>query len=194
MADLHVLVIDDETALRQILFAAVKKAGYSVDQAGSAREASSKLVRGDVDIALCDIMLPDGNGIDLLRDVKAAGIDTTFVMVTAFGSMETAVEALRAGAFDYVVKPVSSEELLHRLSQIAALRGLREENKVLRKAVSASMHKLYEFTSPPMRELERLVNKVAPTDSTVLVTGESGTGKGITARRIHELSARDGRK
>jgi two-component system response regulator AtoC len=111
-------------------------------------------------------------------------------MVTAFGSMETAVEALRAGAFDYVVKPVASEELLHRLSKIAAMRGLREENKVLRKAVSDSLHKLYPFTSPAMLEVERLVKKVAPTDSTVLITGESGTGKGVTARHIHELSAR----
>ncbi len=190
MTALHVLVIDDEPALRQILSAAVKKAGYSVDQAGTAGEASAKLVRGDVDVALCDIKLPDGDGIDLLRNAKAAGLDTTFVMVTAFGSMETAVEALRAGAFDYVVKPVASEELMHRLAKIAAMRGLHEENKVLRKAVSDSLHKLYTFSSPAMLEVERLVKKVAPTDSTVLINGESGTGKGITARRIHELSAR----
>jgi DNA-binding NtrC family response regulator len=190
MAALHVLVIDDEPALRQILSAAVKKAGYSVDQAATASEASSKLVRGDVDVALCDIKLPDGNGIDLLRDAKAAGLDTAFVMVTAFGSMETAVEALRAGAFDYVVKPVASEELMHRLAKIAAMRGLREENKVLRKAVSDSLHKLYPFTSPAMQEVERLAKKVAPTDSTVLINGESGTGKGVTARHIHELSTR----
>ncbi len=190
MTALHILVIDDEPALRQIITAAVKKAGYSVDQAATAREASSRLVRGDVDVALCDIKLPDGNGIDLLRDAKAAGIDTTFVMVTAFGSMETAVEALRAGAFDYVVKPVSNEELLHRLSQIAAMRGLREENNALRKVVGDSLHKLYSFASPVMLEVERLVSKVAPTDSTVLITGESGTGKGVTARRIHELSTR----
>lgn len=191
MASMHVLVIDDEPALRQILSAAVKKAGYSVDQAATAAEASAKLVRGDVDVALCDIKLPDGNGIALLRDAKAAGLETAFVMVTAFGSMETAVEALRAGAFDYVVKPVASEELLHRLAKIAAMRGLREENKVLRKAVSESLHKLYPFTSPSMLEVERLVKKVAPTDSTVLITGESGTGKGVTARHIHELSARN---
>jgi DNA-binding NtrC family response regulator len=191
MASLHVLVIDDEPALRQILSAAVKKAGYSVDQAATASEASSKLVRGDVDVALCDIKLPDGNGIDLLRDAKAAGLDTAFVMVTAFGSMETAVEALRAGAFDYVVKPVASEELMHRLAKIAAMRGLRDENKVLRKAVSDSLHKLYQFTSPAMQEVERLVRKVAPTDSTVLINGESGTGKGVTARHVHELSARN---
>jgi DNA-binding NtrC family response regulator len=190
MASMHVLVLDDELALREILGAAVAKAGYSVDLAGSAKEAAGKLARGDVDVALCDIKLPDGNGIDLVRDALASGIDTAFVMVTAYGSMETAVEALRAGASDYIVKPVRSEEVLHRLAQIAAVRGLREENRELRKAVSTHSVKLYPWDSPRMRELERMVSRVAPTDSTVLITGESGTGKGVVARTIHEQSAR----
>ena len=191
MATLHILVIDDELALRQIMVAAMTKAGYSVDHAGSAKEAAAKIVRGDVDVALCDIKLPDGSGLDLLRDAKTAGIDTIFIMITAFGSMETAVDALRAGAYDYVTKPAAMEEVLHRVAQIAALRGLREENKALRKVVSESTPRLYRFISPTMVEVERLVSRVAPTDSTVLVTGESGTGKGVTARRIHELSTRN---
>ncbi len=190
MSSMHVLVLDDELALREILGATVAKAGYSVALAASAKEAAGKLARGDVDIALCDIKLPDGNGIDLVRETLASGIDTAFIMVTAYGSMETAVEALRAGASDYIVKPVRSEEVLHRLAQIAAVRGLREENWALRKAVSANSVKLYHWNSPPMRELERMVSKVAPTDSTVLITGESGTGKGVIARSIHEQSTR----
>lgn len=187
---MHVLVLDDELALREILGAAVAKAGYSVDLAATVKEAASKLARGDVDVALCDIKLPDGNGIDLLRDALATGIDTAFVMVTAYGSMETAVEALRAGASDYIVKPVRSEEVLHRLAQIAAVRGLREENQALRKAVNANSGGFYKWDSPPMREVERMVSRIAPTDSTVLITGESGTGKGVIARRIHEQSGR----
>ena len=190
MASMHVLVIDDEPALRQILTAAVSKAGFSVDQAAGVSEATAKLGRGDVDVALCDIKMPDGNGIDLVRDSRAAGIETTFIMVTGYASLETAVEALRAGASDYITKPVRYDEVLHRLSQIDALRGLREENKALRKAVSDSAPKLYRFTSPGMLEVERLVGKVAPTDSTVLITGESGTGKGVVARQIHEQSKR----
>jgi len=190
MSSMHVLVLDDELALREILGSVVAKAGYSVDMAASAKEAAAKLARGDVDVALCDIKLPDGNGIDLVRDALTKGIDTAFIMVTAYGSMETAVEALRAGASDYIVKPVRNEELLHRLARIAAVRGLREENQALRKAVKASSEVLYRWESPPMLELERMINRIAPTDSTVLLTGESGTGKGVIARAIHEQSRR----
>jgi len=190
MTSLHVLVIDDEPALRQILAAAVSKAGYSVDQAAGAAEASAKLSRGDVDVALCDIQMPDGNGIDLVRNSRAAGIETTFIMVTGFASLETAVDALRAGAADYITKPVRYDEVVHRLSQFDALRGLREENKALRKAISDSTPKLYRFTSACMLDVERLVSKVAPTDSTVLIIGESGTGKGVAARQIHDQSNR----
>lgn len=190
MSSLHVLVVDDEPALRQILAAAVSKAGYSVDQASGVVEAAAKLARGDVDVSLCDIKMPDGNGIDLVRSSRAAGIETTFIMVTGFASLETAVEALRAGASDYITKPVRYEEVVHRLAQIDALRGLREENKVLRKVVSDNAPKLYHFSSPAMLEVERLVGKVAPTDCTVLVTGESGTGKGVVARLIHDQSKR----
>ena len=187
---MRILVIDDEPAVRQILAAAVAKAGHAVDQAATVAQARARLARGDVDVALCDIKLPDGNGIELVRESRAAGIETTFIMVTAFASMETAVEALRAGAADYVTKPVHNEEVLHRIAQVEALGGLREENRALRKTVSESAPKLFRFTSPPMREVERLVSKVAPTDSTVLITGESGTGKGVVARMIHEQSAR----
>ena len=187
---MQILVIDDEPAVRQILAAAVATAGHTVDQAATAAQARSKLARGDVDLALCDIKLPDGNGIDLVREARSSGLETAFIMVTAFASMETAVEALRAGASDYVTKPVLNEEVLHRIAQIEALGGLRDENRALRRTVSESTPNLYRFTSPPMLEVERLVSKVAPTDSTVLLSGESGTGKGIVARMIHERSAR----
>lgn len=186
---MHVLVIDDEAAIRQILASAVSRAGHSVDTAGTVKEASAKLVRGDVDVALCDIMLPDGNGVELVRSFRGSGVDTQFVMVTAFASMETAVEALRAGATDYMVKPVRNEEVLHRIEQIGSMRGLKAENQALRQMV-ARERGVFHFGAPSMVEMERLVSRVAVTDSTVLVTGESGTGKGVTARNIHEMSPR----
>ena len=190
MANLHILVIDDEPALRQILARILDGAGYFVDTAAGAVEAAAKLARGDVDVALCDIKMPDGNGIDVLRRARAAGIDTAFVMVTAMASMESAVEALRAGAHDYLMKPVNDEELLHRLAHIEAVRGLRQENMVLRKAVRQQAVPVFRFQSTAMREVEHLVDKVAPTNSTVLIVGESGTGKGLLARAIHDRSTR----
>jgi len=187
---LNVLVIDDEAALRQIVAATLGKAGYAVEQASCVAEARTKLARGDFDVALCDIKMPDGTGLDVLRESKATGLNTVFVMVTASASMETAVEALRGGAYDYIVKPVRNEELLNRLAQIEAMRGLSEENKLLRAAVKCRGAATYRFRSPSMLEVERLVNKVAPTNSPVLITGESGCGKGVLARMIHEKSMR----
>jgi DNA-binding NtrC family response regulator len=186
---MHVLIIDDEAALRQILVSTVARAGYTTDTAECVRDAASKLVRGDVDVALCDIRMPDGDGVDLVRNMRAAGIDTQFIMVTAFASMETAVEALRAGATDYMVKPINNEDLLHRLGNLDAMRGLKAENRALRRLVGGEKG-LFHFDSPKMVATERLVARVAVTDSTVLVTGESGTGKGVIARSIHEQSAR----
>lgn len=190
MSILNILVIDDEPALRQIVSSVVSKAGYCVDTAASIAEATAKLKSGDIDVALCDIKLPDGSGMDLLRVSQTSGLDTVFVMITAFASLETAVEALRAGAYDYMVKPVRNEEILHRLSQIDAMRGLQSQNIALRKAVKASNPPVFSFRSEKMLEVDRMIRKVAPTDSTVLITGESGTGKGVLAHTIHELSNR----
>ena len=187
---MQVLIIDDEPALRQLLAATLARGGHAVDEAASAAEAAARLARGDVELALCDIKLGDGNGVDLLRNSRAGGIDTTFLMVTAFASVETAVEALRAGAFDYLVKPVRTEELMHQVAQIESLRGLRDENRALRRVVGESDSRVYRFSAPAMADVERLAAKVAPTDSTVLITGESGTGKGVIARWIHENSTR----
>jgi len=166
MASSRVLVIDDEPALRQILAHVLSEAGYTVNVAAGVNEATAILSHDDIDAAVCDIKMPDGNGVELLRQTRAAGIDTAFVMLTAISTVETAVEALRAGAFDYMVKPVRNAELLHRIAQIESMRGLREENIVLRKAMSEKVPALFHFQSPGMLHAERLAAKVAPTDST----------------------------
>ena len=190
MKSLKVIVIDDEPAIRQIVATNLQKAGYDVLQAQNGQEAFERLAKGDVQVAICDIRMPDIDGIELVRRTLAAGIDTNFIMMTAFGSMDTAIEAIQAGASDYMVKPVRKEEVLYRLAKIQDMRGLRAENKVLRKLVRCMGEAPFTFSSPEMRAVERLVSKVAPTDSTVLVTGESGTGKGVIARQIHHQSPR----
>ena len=188
---MHVLIIDDELALRQIIAATVRRAGYSVDMAVGVKDAAAKLVRGDIDVAICDIRMQDGDGVDLVRSMKSAGVPTLFIMVTAFASVQTAVEALRAGAMDYMVKPIDSEELLYRLRQAQTLLGLKAENVALRKFVSGERENIrFKFTSAAMAAVERLATRVAVIDNTVLITGESGTGKGVLARFIHDQSLR----
>ncbi|ROR32906.1 sigma-54-dependent transcriptional regulator [Inmirania thermothiophila] len=190
MSSLQVLVIDDEPAIRQVLAAYLGRAGYVVDQAASGTEALERLAKGDVDVALCDIRMPDMTGIEVVRRAREQGLDTQFLMMTAYASVSTAIEAMRAGAYDYMIKPLRNEDVLHRLGQIADVLRLRAENRALRSLVVGEAGDRCRMESPPMRQLERMVAKVAPTDSTVLITGESGTGKGVIAKEIHRLSRR----
>jgi len=190
MAALNILIIDDEPAIRQVLSAFITKAGYTVEQAANGALALERLLKGDIDVALCDISMPVMNGIDVIRQARASGIDTSFIVMTAFASVDTAIEAMKAGALDYMIKPPRNEEVLHRLAQIGDLRGLRDENKMLRSLVLGGTDQHYRFISPSMRGIERMVGKVASTNSTVLITGESGTGKGICARQLHQQSLR----
>ncbi|MEO8331897.1 MAG: sigma-54 dependent transcriptional regulator [Gallionella sp.] len=190
MTSLQVLVVDDEPAIRQVVAAQLRKAGHSVEQAGSGEAAMERLAKGDVDIVLCDIKLPGLSGIEVLRQARATGIDTAFIMMTAFASVDTAIEAIKAGAADYMIKPLNNEELLHRLTKVGDLRGLRAENRVLRRLVLGVNQEVFGFNSPAMREMEHMAAKVARTNSTVLITGESGTGKGVVARLIHQQSPR----
>ena len=190
MKSLDVMVIDDEPAIRQILTAYLLRAGHNVFQAPNGLEAFERLSKGDIEVAICDIKMPDISGIELVRRVRAAGVDTSFIMMTAFASVDTAIEAIQAGASEYMLKPVRNEEMLLRLVKIGDMRGLHAENRVLRSLVRGKTEEQFSFISPVMRDLDRLIAKVSPTDSTVLITGESGTGKGVIARRIHQQSPR----
>jgi len=192
MAALNVLVIDDEPAIRQVLTAFIAKAGHSVEQAANGVLALERLAKGDIDVALCDVSMPLLNGIDVIRQARAAGIETSFIMMTAFASVDTAIEAMKAGALDYMVKPPRNEEVLHKLGQIGDMRGLRDENKMLRNLVLGEKEQFFRFVSPAMQGVERMIGKVAGTGSTILITGESGTGKGICARKVHRMSLRAG--
>tara|TARA_R110002167_G_scaffold12233_2_gene52311 strand:- start:7941 stop:9284 length:1344 start_codon:yes stop_codon:yes gene_type:complete len=190
MRYLNVLVVDDEPALRQILGNVIAKAGHKVQLAENGAQALEILARESIDVALCDIRMPDMTGIDVVSRARESGIETAFLVMTAFASVNTAIEAMRCGAYDYMIKPLRNEDLLNRLAQLADMIGLRSENQTLRRLVMGFDGQQFLMQSPAMQKIERLIGKVAVTDSTVLITGESGTGKGVTARSIHQNSNR----
>lgn len=186
----QILVVDDERAIHQVLATKLRKSGYLVEEACGGSEALEHLQAGDFEVVICDINMPGMTGVEVMRKAQEMGVDATFLLMTAFASVDTAVEAMKLGAFDYLVKPVNPEELLHQLAQIMDMRGLRSENRLLRSIVLGDQDKRCQLTSSAMQQVKRLVDKVAVTDSTVLITGESGTGKSVLARNIHRQSLR----
>ncbi len=190
MSSVQIIVVDDELAIRQVLTSNLRKESYEVEDFGDSKSAFERLLKGDVDIAICDIRMPGQSGIDLMREAQMAGVETSFLLMTAHASLDTAIEAMRLGAFDYMIKPVHTEEVLHQIKQIVDLRGLRTENRLLRSLVLKDKEEICQLDSEPILEIERMISRVAVTESTVLITGESGTGKGVVARKIHKQSER----
>ena len=186
-----ILVVDDEQSMREMLSIMLHKEGYEVKAAASRAQAAGVLGRGAVDMVITDIRLPDGDGIEILRHVKAASPETAVVVMTAFGTTETAVAALKLGAHDYLTKPFDVDELKIVVRGALETQRLTEENRQL-KAEFRSRHGLDRIlgVSRAMASVFDLVQSVAATSSTVLITGESGTGKELVAKAIHALSAR----
>jgi len=187
-----VLVVDDEEKLRRVVELQLKTAGFEVEQAGSAEEAL-KLAE-DADVILTDLRLPGISGLELLASLRRQDSHTPVIVMTAFGSIETAVDAMKAGAVDFLPKPFSLDHLMTVVNKALELRTLRDENRELR----AELGQRYEFDnivgrSNGMREIFATVERVAPTRATVLMCGESGVGKDLIARAIHHHSPRDGR-
>ena len=187
----RILVVDDEPSMRELLVIMLTKEGYDVVTADSRASAAKALARGPVDMVITDVRLPDGDGMEILRHVKAAAPETAVVVMTAYGSTESAVGAMKLGAHDYLTKPFDVEEL--KIVVRGALENVRLQEENLRlKAEFRSRHGLEKIlgVSRPMAALFDLVRSVAPTASTVLITGESGTGKELVAKAIHALSPR----
>jgi len=192
MAD-RILIVDDEAPLRDALSRILAAEGYEVRQAVDGKEALGILAAQTFDFLLCDLRMPVMGGLDLLREITARGIPGTVVMMSAFGTVETAVEAMKLGAYDYVSKPFMSDEILLTLRKAAERERLRSENAFLRSEVEKAAGPELIYASESMGEVVRLVGKVRDYDATVLVTGERGTGKELVARLLHFGGRRKGK-
>lgn len=185
----RILIVEDEDKLRRVVELQLKAAGFEVDQAGSAEEGLKLAERAD--LILTDLRLPGMTGIELLTKIRLESSRTPVVVMTAFGTIENAVEAMKAGAVDFLPKPFSLDHLMAVVEKALEVRSLRDENQKLREELGWR----YEFDnlvgrSPAMREIFATVNRVAPTRATVLLAGESGVGKDMIARAIHQHSPR----
>ncbi|MCK4792238.1 MAG: sigma-54-dependent Fis family transcriptional regulator [Desulfobacteraceae bacterium] len=182
----NVLVIDDESNLRHMLTAVLEKAGYAVVGAANGMDALPLLESRGFDVVLCDLRMPKMDGIGFLKEIAERRINTTTIVMSAYGTIDTAVEAMKLGAADYISKPFKPDEILLKLTQVEERNRLREENVRLRNAVQQT----YSFQnmvakSKEMRGIFETIGKVADYKTTVLITGESGTGKELIARAIH---------
>jgi two-component system response regulator PilR (NtrC family) len=188
------LIIDDEASLRDFLSIVFEEEGWRVEAAASLADARVAIARHEPDVILCDLMLPDGSGIDFLREVKAQNESIPVVMITAHTSTRSAVEALKAGAHDYIAKPFDIDELKIIVGKAVERKELEDENLHLRSA----LEERFTFAniigrSAKMQEIFTIVQRIAKTTSTVLISGESGTGKELIARAIHYNSGRRGK-
>jgi two-component system response regulator PilR (NtrC family) len=194
-----ILLIDDEPNIIEVLEIIFREEGMEVFKATSGFEALALLRQRKVDLVISDIRMPDISGVDILKEAKQFTPDTIFIMITAFATTETAIEALNHGAFDYLTKPFQIEELRSIVHRALEMKSPKLDEKVGRvEADALQSQKLFQALhrsrlvgkSPQMLEIYRAIGQVAAGDSTVLITGESGTGKELVARAIHEASLR----
>ncbi len=187
----QILVVDDDRAMRQMLASLFKERRYWVREAASCDDALEQAAEFEFDVVLSDIRMPGRSGIELVGQLHRLRPETPVVLMTAFGTIDSAIEAMRAGAFDYITKPFEPDAVSFVVERALERRSLEQENRRLRRAVdhTSSLGELIG-ESPAMREIFALVRKIAPTRSSVLITGESGTGKEVVARTIHYHGSR----
>ncbi|WP_413561030.1 sigma-54-dependent transcriptional regulator [Bdellovibrio sp. HCB209] len=182
----RILVVDDEESIREFLEIMLKKEGYEITLAEDGQKAKDLLTKKTFDMIISDLQMPHVTGIELLKHVKESYPDTVFMLITAFGTTETAVEAMKMGAYDYLTKPFKIDEVRLNIQNALRSRNLEVENRTLKKELT----KEYSFqsmvgNSPAMHAIFDMVKRVSQTPTNVLITGESGTGKEVVAKAIH---------
>ena len=186
-----ILVVDDEEIIRDSLSYVLEKEGYEVQRAENGKVAYDKMLENNFDLVITDIEMPVMKGTELLEKIKTLSAQTSVIIITAFGSLDTAITALRNGASDYILKPVEFDELLFKAKKLFEIKDLLLENRVLRDEI----HRKYDFEniigkSTSIKKVYEMIEAVAETDSTVLISGNSGTGKELVARALHYKSHR----
>jgi two-component system, NtrC family, nitrogen regulation response regulator NtrX len=184
----HILIIDDEKSIRNVLKDILSNEGFKVDEAADGEEGLKKFSSGTYDLVLCDIKMPKLDGLEFLDSIMATKTETPVIMISGHGNIETAVDAVKKGAYDYISKPPDLNRLLITIRNALDKTDLVKETKVLKRKVS----KVQEIIgkTDAIQKIRDTIDKVAPTDARVLVTGENGTGKELVARWLHEKSNR----
>ncbi|GAA3996172.1 sigma-54 dependent transcriptional regulator [Hymenobacter fastidiosus] len=185
----RILIIDDERAIRNTLKEILEYESYTVDQAEDGPTGLDLMIRNKYDVVLCDIKMPKMDGLEVLERAQLASPDSAFIMVSAHGNIETAVDATKKGAFDFIQKPPDLNRLLVTVRNALDRTKLVTETKTLKKKIAKSSEMI--GTSPELEAVRKAITKVAPTDARVLITGPNGAGKEMVARQLHELSNRN---
>jgi two-component system, NtrC family, nitrogen regulation response regulator NtrX len=183
-----ILIIDDERAIRKTLGEILSYEGYKIEEAGDGEEGLKKFAEKTYDVVICDIKMPKVDGIEFLEKAREINADVPVIMVSGHGNIDTAVEAVKKGAFDYISKPPDLNRLLITLRNALDKQTLVTETKVLKRKVGRVQEMVGE--SAPIKKIKDTIDKVAPTDARVLITGENGAGKELVARWLHEKSNR----
>lgn len=185
-----ILVIDDQQSIRKTLREILEYENFEIDEAEDGQKGLDMARKNGYDVILCDIKMPKLDGIEFLDKMMTDGSDVPVIMISGHGNIDTAVEAIKKGAYDYIAKPIDLNRLLVTVRNALEKKSLVVETKQLKKKVSKSKTREIIGNSEPIRKIKELIERVAPTDARVLITGSNGTGKELVARWIHELSNR----